>query len=127
VTLVTRDDARNVSDIEKLINKKIELEPFEVEDDRPRRAAPPRRMNDDEPRREASAPSLRAPSPPRAPMPQKSRDPFFDRPYEASSTSSATPEWEKASPVAPVGRAAISANIRSKRKVASLLGGGTKA
>jgi len=27
----------------------------------------------------------------------------------------------------PVGRAAISANIRSKRKVASLLGGGPKA
>src|SRR6201991_419768 len=37
VTLVTRDDARNMSDIEKLINKKIELEPFEVEDDRPPR------------------------------------------------------------------------------------------
>src|SRR6201991_4559711 len=35
VTLGTRDDARNISDIEKLINKKIELEPFEVEDDRP--------------------------------------------------------------------------------------------
>src|SRR3954471_15084476 len=44
VTLVTRDDARNVSDIEKLINKKIELEPFEVEDERPRR--PPRRLAD---------------------------------------------------------------------------------
>src|SRR6201986_3459083 len=52
VTLVTRDDARNASDIEKLINKKIELEPFEVEDDRPRR--PPRRSFDDEPRRETS-------------------------------------------------------------------------
>src|SRR6201991_4345682 len=37
VTLGTRDDARNISDIEKLINKKIELEPFEVEDDRPPR------------------------------------------------------------------------------------------
>src|SRR3954471_22399059 len=44
VTLVTRDDARNISDIEKLINKKIELEPFEVEDERPRR--PPRRLAD---------------------------------------------------------------------------------
>ena len=70
MTLVTRDDARNISDIEKLINKKIELEPFEVEDERPRR--PPRRLNDDEPRRvadeeprrEASAPIVRAPAAP---------------------------------------------------------------
>ena len=132
VTLVTRDDARNVSDIEKLINKKIELEPFEVEDDRPRR--PPRRMNDDEPRRmtddeprrEASAP-IRAPAAPRTPMPHKNRDPFFDRPYEASSSSTTAPEWEAAVPAAPVGRAALSANIRSKRKVAALLGGMTKA
>jgi ATP-dependent RNA helicase RhlE len=70
---------------------------------------------------------VRAPSPPRAPAPQKNRDPFFDRPYEASSTSDAAPEWEKAVPATPVGRAALSANIRSKRKVAALLGGGTKA
>jgi len=119
VTLVTRDDARNISDIEKLINKKIELEPFEVEDDRPRR--PPRRQFDDEPRRESPS-FARSPA-----APQKSRDPFFDRPYEASSAAAEKPEWEKAVPAAPVGRPAISANIRSKRKVASLLGGGSKA
>src|SRR3954470_23098644 len=94
VTLVTRDDARNSSDIEKLINKKIELEPFEVEDERPRR--PPRRLNDDEPRHDAP-PGARVPSPPRAPSPSKSRDPFFDRPYEASaSAASAPPAWEMA-------------------------------
>ena len=46
VTLVTRDDTRLVSDIEKLIKKKLEIEAIELEDDRPRRA--PRR--DDEPR-----------------------------------------------------------------------------
>ncbi|MFL6626579.1 MAG: helicase-related protein, partial [Vitreoscilla sp.] len=124
VTLVTRDDARNVSDIEKLINKKIELEPFEVEDDRPRR--PPRPRFDDEPRRERepayAAP--RAPAPVRAPAPQKSRDPFFDRPYEASSTADKA-EWEAITPApTATGRASISANIRAKRKVASLLGGG---
>ena len=44
VTLVTRDDARMISDIERLIRKKIELEPIELEDDRPRR---PRRRDDD--------------------------------------------------------------------------------
>ena len=38
VTLVDRDDVRLVGDIERLIKKKIELEPFELVDDRPRRA-----------------------------------------------------------------------------------------
>ncbi|MBW8758927.1 MAG: DEAD/DEAH box helicase [Burkholderiales bacterium] len=96
--------------------------PFEVEDDRPRR--PPRPRFDDEPRREPSASSPRLPSPPRAPVPQKNRDPFFDRPYEASSAPAEKPEWEM---TAPVGRPPISGNIRSKRKVAALLGGGSKA
>jgi superfamily II DNA/RNA helicase len=117
VTLVTRDDSRLVSDIEKLIKKKIELEPFELEDDRPRR--PPRRYDDEA--RDAG----RVPPAPRAPAPSKSRDPFFDRPYEAS-VNSAPPAWEASAPVAPVGRAALSASIRSKRKVAALLGGGPK-
>src|SRR6201991_2044237 len=101
VTLGTRDDARNISDIEKLINKKIELEPFEVEDDRPRR--PPRREFDDEPRRETSTVVARAPSAPRTLSQQKSRDPFFDRPYEASNSGGDAPEWEKAAPAAPIG------------------------
>jgi hypothetical protein len=113
-----------VSDIEKLINKKIELEPFEVEDDRPRR--PPRPRLDDEPRRERepayAAP--RAPAPVRAPAPQKNRDPFFDKPYEASTATVEKPEWEMATPSQGVGRPSLSANIRAKRKVASLLGGG---
>jgi len=95
-----------------------------VQDERPRRP-PPRRVADDEPLREAAAPVVRAPAAPRAPSPQKNRDPFFDRPYEASSSSSAAPEWEAAAPSVPVGRAALTANIRSKRKVAALLGGMT--
>src|SRR4051812_6463798 len=37
ITLVSREDSRLVSDIEKLIKKKIELEPLELDDDRPRR------------------------------------------------------------------------------------------
>jgi len=127
VTLVTRDDARNVSDIEKLINKKIELEPFEVEDDRPRR--PPRPRFDDEPRREreSSYAAPRTAPPVRAPAPQKSRDPFFDKPYEASPVTADKPEWEMAAPAQAIGRPSLSANIRSKRKVAALLGGGSKA
>jgi ATP-dependent RNA helicase RhlE len=55
VTLVTRDDTRMVSDIEKLIKKKIDLEPIELEDDRPRR---PRRRDEEE--GERPPPSCRA-------------------------------------------------------------------
>ena len=116
VTLVTRDDARNVGDIERLIKKKIELEPFELEDLRPRRRRPA--SEDDEAR---PAPTARPPAP------RMSRsapaDPIFDRPYEAS--GEATPAWEAtrgASPATPM----RAGSIRPKRKVASLLGG-TKA
>ena len=37
VTLVDREDMRLVGDIERLLKKKIEVEPFELVDDRPRR------------------------------------------------------------------------------------------
>ncbi|MEY8688695.1 MAG: DEAD/DEAH box helicase, partial [Leptothrix sp. (in: b-proteobacteria)] len=62
VSLVTRDDARLVSDIEKLIKKTIEVEPIEFNDERPMRA----------PRREVaaddgdSAPPMARPVPPPA-------------------------------------------------------------
>jgi superfamily II DNA/RNA helicase len=51
VTLVTSDDARNIGDIERLIKAKIELQPFQLEDDRPRR----RRAPDDEAGRSPAA------------------------------------------------------------------------
>jgi ATP-dependent RNA helicase RhlE len=117
VTLVTRDDSRLISDIEKLIKKKIELEPFEVEDDRPRR--PPRRRDDED--RPAPAPSAAAPVSYERPRPSPaSRDPFFDKPYEASGSGGAS--WEKSATPAPAHK--LSPNIKPKRKVASLLGGG---
>jgi hypothetical protein len=108
-----------VSDIEKLIKKKIEIEAFDLEDDRLRR--PPRRtVDDDAPRayaeRSADRPSSRPAAVPR------STDPFFDKPYEPASSS--TPAWEAAkSAAAPVVRQ-LSPNIRSRKKTASLLGGG---
>ena len=66
VTLVTSHDARLVGDIEKLIKKKLDIEPFELEDDRPRR---PRRGELEVPReapaaRAAGMPRERAPEPP---------------------------------------------------------------
>jgi superfamily II DNA/RNA helicase len=121
VTLVTRDDSRMVSDIERLIKKKIDIEPIELEDDRPRR---PRRRDDEREERVArdesqDRPVRRAPEPARV---RAASDPFFDQPYEASAT--ATPAWDAAKPATPAPtRTGLSSNIRPKKKVASLLGG----
>ncbi len=126
VTLVARDDVRMVGDIEKLIKKKIEIEPIELEDDRPVRPARPHRIDVDETPRAAEAPRERAAEPPRR-SPASSRDPFFDQPYQPS-TGGEPPAWEAATAPkmavpAPV-RSGLSPNIRPKKKVASLLGGG---
>jgi superfamily II DNA/RNA helicase len=116
ITLVTRDDARLVSDIEKLIKKKLEIEPFEFEDERPRR--PRRNLDDDEPRAPRSEPPPRSEPQRRAPMVAAS-DPFFDRPYEAKDSDAAAPVEMPSRPVP--GRPSL--NIRPKKKVAALLGG----
>ena len=145
VTLVDRDDVRLVGDIERLIKKKIEIEPFELVDDRPRRAPYRAREGDDE-RPERAPREAReggeVDRPPRdverfsreperfareTERPRRSAppsDPLFDKPYEAPAEATDKPAWEqKASmPSAPV--RGLSPNIRSKRKVASLLGGG---
>jgi superfamily II DNA/RNA helicase len=115
ITLVTRDDSRLVSDIEKLIKKKLEIEPFEFEDERPRR--PPRRSESAPYEERERDRGERRPAPPRA----APADPFFDRPYEPSNADVAA-EWEgAAAPAAPSRGPAP--NIRAKKKVASLLGG----
>ena len=135
VTLVTSSDSRFVSDIEKLLKLKLDIEAFELEDDRPRR--PPRRRDEEEadraPEAQAERPTerpteraverapARAYEAPRRAAP--SRDPFFDRPYEASAGS--VPAWE-ASAKTPAGitpARGLSPNIRPKKKVAALLGG----
>jgi len=130
VTLVTRDDARLIGDIEKLIKKKIDLEPLEVEDDRSSRR-PPRRSWDEESGEDRRSES-RSVMPERAPRRVWSpsappSDPFFDKPYEPSARSD-PPEWEAAKSAAPVpaARATLSPNIKPKKKVAALLGGGRK-
>ena len=106
ITLVSRDDTRLVADIEKLIKKKIEIEPLELDDDAPpRRAARASARRDDEdfrppPKAVVSPYSARDPRREISPPPQPPRDPFFDKPYEASATG-AEPAWEKrAAPVA---------------------------
>ena len=135
VTLVASSDTRLVTDIEKLIKKKIDLEAIEYDEDRPRE-----RINDgrrawregadsNDPRsagsahrREAREP--REPREGREPRDYRgfrpaavSRDPFFAKPYEPS-VSDAAPAWEAAAKVPA--RSGISANIKPKRKVAAL-------
>ena len=122
VTLVTRDDARLVGDIEKLIKRKFELEPMEFDaadsSSRPYRERPQRDADDDsrsETRDQRPAGAQRSSwrEPQRPPS-----DPFFDLPYEPSG-GAAEPAWEQRA--APVGRG-VSANIKTKKKVAALFG-----
>jgi superfamily II DNA/RNA helicase len=115
ITLVTRDDSRMVADIEKLIRRKIDVEPLDLDDDRPRR---PRRR--DAEREEPPSEPARAASVRRSAPPAPSYDPFFDRPYEASATAAA-PAWEP--PPAAEKAARATPNIKPRRKVAALLGG----
>jgi len=119
LSFVSGNDNRLVVDIEKLIKKKIELEAIEFEEDRPRERINTgrRAWGEDDPRDvldAPQAPSTRAAPPARA---QRAgpRDPFFDKPYEAS-TEAPPPAWEPGE--RPSGR--ISANIKPKRKVAAL-------
>ncbi|WP_419187033.1 DEAD/DEAH box helicase [Azohydromonas sediminis] len=118
VTLVTRDDARLVAEIEKLIKKKIELEPFELDDARVRR---PRRGDDAAGERRVEP---RAQRPARAPEPRRAlppSDPLFDRPYEPSDAPPAPAAPDTAAGAAPEKPRAP--GIKAKRPVAALLGG----
>ena len=123
VTLVAPSDNRLVSDIEKLIKKKIEVEALALDDERRGRSDDRR---DDRRRREDtdSRDVLDAPREPRerrGPRPAAApRDPFFDKPYEPSAAE-APPVWESQRPAT---RAGVSANIKTKRKVAALFKSG---
>ena len=123
ITLVTRDDNRLISDIERLIKKKIELDPLELDDGPPRRdpRAERRRNGDDDTADRRPALPRSAPSYGYAAVPKPIQDPFFERPYEASAT--AEPAWDiKPGTQPPVPRG-LSPNIKPKRKVAALFGG----
>jgi hypothetical protein len=129
VSFVASSDARLVADIEKLIRNKIEIEPFELEDSRggERRE----RLNDgSRPYRDEERGSRRGETDERADRPPASRpasrptprpapkpvDPFFDRPYEPSPQAPEQPAWESSAKVP----SRVSANIKTKRKVAAL-------
>jgi ATP-dependent RNA helicase RhlE len=121
VTLVSPSDTRLMGDLEKLLKRKIEIEALEYDDDRPRgRINDGRRAwrqeGDDEERREPQRvePTQERRREPR-PAP-RSQDPFFDQPYQPPAREEA-PAWEAS--IKPAGNR-ISANIKTKRKVAAL-------
>ena len=114
-----------MADLEKLLKKKLEIEPMEYEDERPRgrindgrrtwrehgELGDPRDVLDaPPPAREAREPRVREQRAPQAP-----RDPFFDQPYQEREVE-VPPQWETAKPAGT----RISANIKPKRKVAAL-------
>jgi ATP-dependent RNA helicase RhlE len=117
------NDARQVGDIEKLIKTKIELEAMEFAEDTPDirkqgRINDGRRMyhENEEDRSPRTPRNMRSDYVrPAAP----SRDPFFDKPYEAPAPAAEAPApaWEATARPAARG---ISANIKPKRKVAAL-------
>ncbi|HVZ45993.1 MAG TPA: DEAD/DEAH box helicase [Ramlibacter sp.] len=124
ITLVSPGDGRLMADLERLLKKKVEIEPIEWDDDRPRgrindgrrawreagelgdprdvldQPPPPREYRERERRQASSAP----------------RDPFFDQPY-VTPEREAAPGWEAAKATSS-GR--VSQNIKPKRKVAAL-------
>ena len=124
VTLVSGSDGRLVADLEKLLKKKIELEALEWDDERPRgRINDGRRtwrdqgeLGDQRDGIERERERERAPRPVREMRPaQAPRDPFFEQPYEAPE-GDVKPAWDGAKPAT----SRVSANIKTKRKVAAL-------
>ena len=134
VTLVTRDDARLVADLEKLLLKKIELEPLEFDEAPPPHFDRPHRPRRTEERVEAGE-AMPVPVPVRErepvvaaarprPLSRPSADPFFDRPYEPS-PSAEPPAWEKAAAdgmPATTSQRTLSPNIKPKKRIAALFG-----
>jgi superfamily II DNA/RNA helicase len=124
VTFVSKSDQRLVTDIEKLLKTKIELEGIEFEENLPdirkqghindgrrlyREDGSDQRRPEDFARGPRSEPRRSRPAP---------QDPFFEKPYEPSLPPEAAPSWEAAA--ARPGVRTISNNIKTKRKLAAL-------
>jgi len=116
ISFVSGSNQRQLADIEKLIRLKAELEPIEWADDQPPRG---KHFNDGQRvwRDRAETSERRQRRDPPAVAPKAPYDPLFDKPYEPAATTQ-PPAWESKGPaIKPRG---ISANIRSRKKVAAL-------
>jgi len=114
ISFASSTDTRLIADIEKLTKQKIEIEAIEFENDKPRGRINTGRRTWEEERvsRESKY------SNPSYSVPKMSKDPFFDKPYEPSVSQEDKASWETTP--ARAGARNISANIKSKRKVAAL-------
>ncbi|MBL0720680.1 DEAD/DEAH box helicase [Piscinibacter sp. Jin2] len=121
-TFVDRDDGRLTGEIEKLLKKKLDVEPYELRDDRPRRSAPPPRARETDFNDERPAAPLRSSPPSAPPRRAPASDPFFDRPYEPPAEDQATAAWDRAPAPAAAGNS-LSRFIKPRRRIAALLGG----
>jgi ATP-dependent RNA helicase RhlE len=115
ISFASPSDARLISDIEKLTKQKIELEAIEFENDRPKERINTGRRRWEEEERVARESRQ---SNPQYAVPKLSKDPFFEKPYEPSLSEQEKPSWES-TPSRP-GSRSLSANIKSKRKIAAL-------
>ena len=121
ISFVGPRDARLMTDLEKLLGKKLEIEPLELEAER----RPSGRFNDgqrawqrgegEERAPRSSAPAERPARPVRAPRPPA--DPLFDQPYEPSAAPAAPPAWET---VQKPANSRLSPNIKTRKKVPAL-------
>ncbi len=109
VSFASASDLRLVSDIEKLTKQKIDFTALDLDPERAP-ARRPREAEEDRPRRTRFAPVA-------APV-----DPFFDKPYEASTPSAAAEGSSVAAArdIPTPARGGISPNIKPKRTVAAL-------
>lgn len=130
VSFVSAKDARLLAEIEKLIGRKVEVEPLDIDDERRSRARPPRSAEGAraaasapapaEPPRERTTSGPAAARPARAASTRRApADPLLDQPYEPSLPPDVRPDWEQ--PVKAPAPKGLSAYIRPKRKVAALL------
>lgn len=131
ISFVNGSDTRLIGDIEKLIKKKIELEPIEFDGDSQRGTERAYREFDRDDHRNYKerhsrfghtnsndVSDARARSSNKAyATAQPAQDPFFDKPYESSVSEAQTPAWEVS---ARPSTRSISANIKPKRKLAAL-------
>ncbi|MEY2994737.1 MAG: hypothetical protein RL357_1672 [Pseudomonadota bacterium] len=114
VSFVTPSDNRLLSDIEKLIRIKADVETISPVAERPGHARNDGQRRWHEPKDEPALDKAAYRAPRMAP-----RDPFFDKPYEPSTPSETAPGWDSknASSAKPRG---LSANIKSKPKMPAL-------
>ena len=137
ISFVCGDDKRLIGDIEKLIKKKVEFTPFEATEDSPRRGdhfnSGRRAWGEDDAREPSRDFSRDAPRAPRssysagygrsAPKPV---DPFFDKPYEEKDATQIA-SWDNSTTSGTAVSSRVSANIKTKKKVAALFSSGEPA